>query len=80
MISLPTLAATPLTSVTVRLSLVSGSLSAPLPLSFRTFSLVSIASAFVLSLSSSATGGSFSPFIVMVTVAVSVPPLLSLMV
>ena len=67
----------PLTCVTMRVS-PSGSLSAPLPRS--TFSVSNTVSAAVVSLSSSAIGGSLTPSMVMVTVAVSVPPLPSLIV
>ena len=67
----------PETEITVRTSFVSVSLSAPLPLSTRTLPL-NIVSAFTVIASFCAVGPSFMPLTVMVTVAVSVPPLPSL--
>ena len=74
MTCVPTSAASPLTAVTVSAS-PSGSLSAPPPLSANTFAApLRTVSSSVLNESSTATGGSFTPSMVIVTVAVSVSP------
>ena len=75
---IPDALCTPFTLI-VKESLVSGSLSTPLPLSANRLPLTGVCSSVSIR-SSSAMGSSFNPVMVTVTVAVSVPPLPSSMV
>ncbi len=70
----------PVISVTVILSPISASLSAPLPLSSSTLPATIAESSSVAKASPAALGSSLAPAMVTVTVTLSVPPLPSLMV
>ena len=65
----------PATALTVMTSLVSTSLSAPLPLSDITLPFKMVTSSLIRPTSSCAIGPSFTPVTVTVTFAVNMPPL-----